>query len=182
LRRRHCSARSAWNGTSLLIVCCAPLIASSIYPAFVRVRARSTAIPAAPRHGARHRRHRCLCHLAARAEEGRDALRAPEAHPQTRSPAPVRTTRRLRRVPPRSHRPEPQENGEADAGRSTAPGGMRANAPSAPDPSADFFNTIDPLRTFGEAEDGDVDARSSKRWLSGGYLKARRLSAAEFPP
>jgi hypothetical protein len=117
---------------------------------------------------ARYRRHRCLRNPATRAEEGRDAVCAPEAHPQTRSPAPARTMRRPRRVPPRSHRPEPQENGEAEAGRSTAPGGMRANALSAirsasigSRPSADFFNTIGQFRPLSKRPASNMLATTS---------------------
>ena len=53
-------------------------------------------------------------HLATAAQEGRDAVRPPQTHPQARPAATTRTERRARRVPPRSHRPEPQEAGEAD--------------------------------------------------------------------
>jgi transposase len=35
-----------------------------------------------PRYGARHRRHRRLCHLKAPTKEGRDAVRPPQTHPE----------------------------------------------------------------------------------------------------
>ena len=52
-------------------------------------------------------------HVSTAAQEGRDAVRPPQTHPQARSAATERTDRRSRRVPARSHRPEPQETGEA---------------------------------------------------------------------
>lgn len=81
------------------------------------------------RHGARHRRNRRLCHLAPRAEQGRDAVRAPKAHPEARSAATTKTERRSRRVPPRSHCPEPSKTRKAhpDAG---TPAGMRGRNPA----------------------------------------------------
>src|SRR6266516_385914 len=79
-----------------------------------------------------------------------DAVRTPQAHPETRPPQAARTMRRPRRVPPRSHRPEPQENGEAHAGRGTAAGGLtrfdpiqRCSVSTAARSNADFFNAID---------------------------------------
>ena len=53
-------------------------------------------------------------HLPTRTEEGRDAVRTPQAHPQAGSAAPSRSLRRPRRVPPRRHRPEPAKNGPLD--------------------------------------------------------------------
>src|SRR5215204_4058152 len=73
------------------------------------------------RHGPRHRQDRCVSHLTAAAEEGRDAVRASQAHPPPRPPPPARTMRRSRRVPPRCHRPEPPESGEAHS-RNGSPG------------------------------------------------------------
>ena len=55
----------------------------------------------------RHRQDRRLRRLPARTEEGRDAVRPPQAHSEAGSPAPERPQRRQRRVPPRRHRPEP---------------------------------------------------------------------------
>jgi hypothetical protein len=44
------------------------------------------------------------------AKEGRNAVRPPQANPQTRPVAPAGSKWRQRRVPPRSHRPEPAQN------------------------------------------------------------------------
>ena len=55
-----------------------------------------------------------LCHLTARTKESRDALCASQAHPEN-GPSPIaRPDRSPRRVPPRSHRPEPQKDGQTD--------------------------------------------------------------------
>jgi hypothetical protein len=60
------------------------------------------------------------------AQEGRDAVCPPQAHPQARPSQITRTNRRARRAPPRSHRPEPQEVGEA--GTDTEPqAGLRSS-------------------------------------------------------
>src|SRR3546814_3190267 len=47
-----------------------------------------------------------------------DAVRAPQAHPEARPASPSRSERSPRRVPPRRHRQEPPQNGQAssDAG------------------------------------------------------------------
>ena len=59
-------------------------------------------------------------------QEGRDAVRAPQAHPASR-PAPItRTERRPRRVPSRSHRPEPQEARQTDPDANTRTGVRRS--------------------------------------------------------
>ena len=81
-----------------------------------------------PRHGARHRRHRCLCHLAPPAEEDRDAVRPSQAHPEARQAAATGTERCPRRVPPRRRRPEPPQTRQAhpDAGTHS---GMRRLSP-----------------------------------------------------
>lgn len=71
------------------------------------------------RHGQGHRRDRRLCHLAARAEEGRNALRPSQAHPAARPTTTTRTQRRQRRVPPRRRSPEPQEARQAPAERTS---------------------------------------------------------------
>ena len=44
-------------------------------------------------HGPGHRRHRRIRDLTATAEEGRDAVRAPQAHPEARSPQAPRSER-----------------------------------------------------------------------------------------
>ena len=48
-----------------------------------------------PRHGPRHRQDRRLLDLTPPAEEGRDAVRPPQTHPEAR---PIATTRALRRA------------------------------------------------------------------------------------
>lgn len=48
--------------------------------------------------------------VAARTQEGRDALRAPETHPPARPATTPRPQRRPRRVPPRSRSPKPPQN------------------------------------------------------------------------
>jgi hypothetical protein len=64
-----------------------------------------------PRYGARRRDHRRLCHLAARTQEGRNAIRPSQAHFKAR-PAPItRAERRTRRVPSRRYRSEPPQAG-----------------------------------------------------------------------
>src|SRR5438270_5138238 len=74
------------------------------------------------RYGARHRRHRCLCHLKARTKKGRDAVRSPQTHPEARPPAIARTERRPRRVPPCRYGPKPQEAGQAHPNATADPG------------------------------------------------------------
>jgi transposase len=74
------------------------------------------------RHGPRYRSHRCLRHLATAAEEGRDAVRASQAHPEARPAATTRTEWSPRRVPPRSRRPEPPQTGQGDPDASAETG------------------------------------------------------------
>src|SRR3546814_4675524 len=62
-----------------------------------------------PGHGSRHRQDRGLSNLPPAAEEGRDAVRPPQAHPEARPPTTTRAVRCTRRVPPRRHGPEPPE-------------------------------------------------------------------------
>src|SRR5947209_15905960 len=64
-------------------------------------------------HGARHREDGCLPDVKARTQEDRDVVRPPQAHPPAWQTAITRTKRRARRVPPRSHRPEPQKARQA---------------------------------------------------------------------
>jgi hypothetical protein len=52
--------------------------------------------------------------VSRREKEGRDAIRPPQTHPRTQPLATTRSMRRPRRVPPRRHRPEPAETGQAD--------------------------------------------------------------------
>ncbi|CAA9304365.1 MAG: Mobile element protein, partial [uncultured Microvirga sp.] len=55
-------------------------------------------------------------------KKGGDALRPPQTHPEPRPAAPERSQRRPRRVPPRRHRPEPQEARQADPDAHASPG------------------------------------------------------------
>ena len=80
---------------------------------FRRRRARS------PRHGAGARPGRRVDHLTVRAQEGRDAVRPPQAHHAARPPAITRSERRKRRVPPRSCRPEPSKAHQTPPGPAT---------------------------------------------------------------
>ena len=57
-------------------------------------------------------------------QEGRDALRSPQAHAPARPVAPPRTQWRQRRVPPRGNRPEPQETRGTDPRRTSS--GLKA--------------------------------------------------------
>ena len=66
------------------------------------------------RHGPRDRHDRRVRRLAAPPEEGRDALRPPQAHPAPRPASAPRPLRRPRRVPPRRRSPEPPEARQAE--------------------------------------------------------------------
>src|SRR5437868_11904827 len=50
------------------------------------------------------------------AQKGRDAVRPPQTHLETRSAAITRPKRRPRRIPPRRHRPKPPQARHADPG------------------------------------------------------------------
>ena len=65
------------------------------------------------RQGPSHRQNGGLRDLAPRAEEGRDAVCPPQAHPQARPTASARPERGEGRVPTGRHRPEFAEIGEA---------------------------------------------------------------------
>ena len=75
-----------------------------------------------PRHGQGHRQDRRLRDLATPAEEGRDAVRPSQAHPEARSAEVTRAERGARRVPPCRRRPEPQEARQAGPGACASPG------------------------------------------------------------
>src|SRR6516164_11294089 len=66
------------------------------------------------RHGSRDRKIVGGAHLAPAPQEDRDAVRASQAHSQARPITLTRAKRRARRVYPRSDRPEPSEDGQAD--------------------------------------------------------------------
>jgi len=68
------------------------------------------------RPSSRDRHHRRLRRLEARAEEGGDALRAPEADPEAQPPAAPRASRRPRRGSPRRHRSDPAQTRQAHPG------------------------------------------------------------------
>ena len=70
--------------------------------------------------GPGHRQDRRVRRLAQTAEKGRDAVRAPEAHSGARQAQAAGAMRRQGRIPPRCHRPEPQEAGKTLPGRSQA--------------------------------------------------------------
>ncbi len=55
---------------------------------------------------------RPIHHLNEAAQEGRDALRPPQAYPWTQSAPITRPMRRKRRIPPRRHRPKPPQTGQ----------------------------------------------------------------------
>src|ERR1700752_2021138 len=61
-------------------------------------------------------------HLAPAPRENRDGVRAPQAHSQARPFAFTRPKRRARRVHPRSPRPEPSKDGQADPDARIDPG------------------------------------------------------------
>src|ERR1700746_1676950 len=66
------------------------------------------------RLGARDRKIMGGPHFAPAPEEDRDAVRAPQAHSQARTLAFARAKRCTGRVYPRSYRPEPSQDGQAD--------------------------------------------------------------------
>jgi len=59
--------------------------------------------------------HAGLRPIAPRAQEGRDAVRPSQAHPEDGPAAAARAYWRRRRVPPCRHRPEPQKTRQAEA-------------------------------------------------------------------
>ena len=81
-----------------------------------------------PRLGTRHRQPRCVRHLPPRTEEGGDAVRAPNAHPEGRPPAITRAKWRPRRVPARRHSPESPQDGQAAPDAGTCHGRVRAGS------------------------------------------------------
>ena len=103
-----------------------------------------------------YRRDRRLCHLASRAEEGRDAVCPPQAHSEAGSSATTRTKRCPRRVPPGSRRPEespetrqvdPDANADAGVRRKTSAHDLTSVDVVGRD-TADFFNDIGATVTF----------------------------------
>ena len=60
----------------------------------------------------------------ARVRGDRDAVRAPEAHPEARSASTARPTGRTRRIHARRHRPEPETARNAGRSATTRPGSV----------------------------------------------------------
>ena len=78
-----------------------------------------------PRSGARPHEDAGVREVARREEEGRDALCAPEDPPSLRAHAAAGPLGRTRRVPPRRHRPEPQDPGEPSLAATAEHAGRR---------------------------------------------------------
>src|SRR5207237_3830546 len=92
------------------------------------------------------------------AQKGRDAVRPPQTHLETRSAAITRPKRRPRRIPPRRHRPKPPQARHADPNANADLSNLRRRAAHehgrdrrSPPPQyfkTDFFNGIAPRRPF----------------------------------
>src|SRR5438045_4034676 len=90
------------------------------------------------------------------AQKGRDAVRPPQTHLETRSAAITRPKRRPRRIPPRRHRPKPPQARHADPNANADLSNLRRRAAHehgrdrrSPPPQyfkTDFFNGIAPKR------------------------------------
>src|ERR1700746_603713 len=76
-------------------------------------------------------------------QENRNAVRAPQAYSQARPSTFTRPKRRVRRVHPRSHRPEPSKNGQADPDARIDPA-TRCSRRHYNELLQDFFNRIGP--------------------------------------
>src|SRR5438105_5532991 len=89
------------------------------------------------------------------AQKGRDAVRPPQTHLETRSAAITRPKRRPRRIPPRRHRPKPPQARHADPNANADLSNLRRRAAHehgrdrrSPPPQyfkTDFFNGIGQL-------------------------------------
>src|SRR6266513_546474 len=94
------------------------------------------------------------------AQKGRDAVRPPQTHLETRSAAITRPKRRPRRIPPRRHRPKPPQARHADPNANADLSNLRRRAAHehgrdrrSPPPQyfkTDFFNGIAPQPTLTE--------------------------------
>src|SRR5438874_12579742 len=92
------------------------------------------------------------------AQKGRDAVRPPQTHLETRSAAITRPKRRPRRIPPRRHRPKPPQDGHAEPNANADLSNLRRRAAHehgrdrrSPPPQyfkTDFFNGIAPCRSL----------------------------------
>src|SRR5438045_6055766 len=90
------------------------------------------------------------------AQKGRDAVRPPQTHLETRSAAITRPKRRPRRIPPRRHRPKPPQARHADPNANADLSNLRRRAAHehgrdrrSPPPQyfkTDFFNGIGQTR------------------------------------
>src|SRR5947207_13957321 len=90
------------------------------------------------------------------AQKGRDAVRPPQTHLETRSAAITRPKRRPRRIPPRRHRPKPPQARHADPNANADLSNLSRRAAHehsrdrrAPPPQyfkTDFFNGIAPMQ------------------------------------
>jgi transposase len=99
-----------------------------------------------PPGGPRHRQDRRICRLELCAQESRDVVRAPQAHPRPRPTPPPRTKRRPRRIPPRSDGPEPAKARQAGPRTGVSRINHSKSATRSSAPSADFFNGISAKR------------------------------------
>src|SRR5438094_1963430 len=117
------------------------------------------------------------------AQKGRDAVRPPQTHLETRSAAITRPKRRPRRIPPRRHRPKPPQARHADPNANADLSNLRRRAAHehgrdrrSPPPQyfkTDFFNGIgqnrEPLST-------DISFRSAPT-PDTGRVARRRLGS-----
>src|SRR5204863_6443828 len=105
-----------------------------------------------------HRQDRGVQDLAMSAQKGRDAVRPPQTHLETRSAAITRPKRRPRRIPPRRHRPKPPQARHADPNANADLSNLRRRAAHehgrdrrSPPPQyfkTDFFNSLAPKQPF----------------------------------
>src|SRR5438552_8422937 len=99
------------------------------------------------------------------AQKGRDAVRPPQTHLETRSAAITRPKRRPRRIPPRRHRPKPPQARHADPNANADLSNLRRRAAHehgrdrrSPPPQyfkTDFFNGIGQNRSNGTPQLND---------------------------
>lgn len=87
-------------------------------------------------------------HLAARAQEGREAVRRPQAHPEAGSAMATRRERGPGRVPPRRGGSDPQEASQADLVAATEPGLIGRNHPHAGPARSSAQHSIQIRRRF----------------------------------
>src|SRR5215510_5386459 len=114
-------------------------------------------------------------HLASIAQEGRDAVRAPQAHSQARQITTAGAERCARRVHPRSNRPEPPKARETDPNADPDSSLSKRGKPRLLNkPAIDlklfsvFFNGIGPKRT----SSNKTDSRASQSKVTDNFLLA----------